>query len=179
MLMEGTVRRVRLMVSRAILTLIDTSGGRVSVQSSLLAGELSDGVEYFEHYGFTSAPFPGAEGIFLSVGGSRDSGVIVATGDRRYHMRGLAPGEVAIFDDQGQAVYLTRAGIKVVGAGLPLTVTDTPKIRCETALLECTGDIRDNCDTQTRSMADMRQIYDTHTHPDPQGGSVGTTSETM
>jgi phage baseplate assembly protein V len=195
-LLEPTIRRVRLMVSRAILSLIDTSGGRVSIQASLLAGEVTDGVEYFEHYGFTSAPFPGAEGVFLAVGGARETGVIVATGDRRYHLRGLAAGEVAIFDDQGQKVHLTRGGIVIEGAGLPITVNnvssvtvtaadqidlDAPTVNLSGDLavagaITAQGDISDHGD---KSMAGMRQVYDVHTHTDPQGGVTGAPSETM
>lgn len=60
--------------------------------------------EYFQHYGFTSRPLPGAEGILL-----REGGVIymIASDDRRYRLA-LENGEVALYDDQGQKVHLKR-----------------------------------------------------------------------
>ncbi len=195
-IMEPMARRVRLMVSRAILNLIDTSGGRVSLQTSLLAGELSDGVEYFEHYGFTSAPWEGAEGVFVSVGGQRESGVVIATGDRRYQLRGLASGEVAIYDDLGQVVHLTRGGIVIEGAGLPMTVNNVPSltvtasdtINFDAPTVTMSGDLTvagnivadgDISDHTDKSMAGMRTVYDGQSHPDAQGGNTGTPSETM
>ncbi len=36
--------------------------------------------------------------------------------DRRYRLKGLQTGEVAVYDDQGQSVTLTREGIVVDGA---------------------------------------------------------------
>lgn len=166
-------RRVRLMVSRAILSAINDAGGIQAVQVKLLEGEVRDGVERFQNYGLTSVPFPGAEGVMVCVSGSRDHGILVAVDDRRYRLKSLLPGEVALYDDQGQKVHLTRNGIVVDGAGKQVTITNTPKVRMETSL-EVTGEIKDNCDLPTgKTMSGMRAIYNAHTHTDPQGGSVG------
>ena len=42
-----------------------------------------------------------------------------------------------------------------------------------------TGDITDQIGTNSRTIAGMRSQYNSHTHSDPQGGSVGTPSATM
>ncbi|WP_431477838.1 phage baseplate assembly protein domain-containing protein [Massilia eburnea] len=62
--------------------------------------------------GFTSVPKPGAEGVVVFVGGNRDHGLVIAVEDRRFRLKGLASGEVAIYDDQGQKVHLTRAAYR-------------------------------------------------------------------
>lgn len=49
----------------------------------------------------TSVPHAGAECVTLSVGGNTDHPVVINVDDRRYRMRGLKTGEMAIYDDQG------------------------------------------------------------------------------
>ncbi len=173
-------RRVRLMVSRAVLTLANDTAGIQVVQVKLLAEEVRDAVERFQNYGTTSFPLPGAEGIMVCVSGNRDHGIVISMDDRRYRPKNMQPGESAQYDDLGQKIHLTRNGIVITGAGLPVTITDTPKVRCETAILECTGEIKDRCDlADGRTMSGMRAVYDIHTHNDPQGGAVSVPNQAM
>lgn len=169
-LLSPLSRRLRLMASRAVLSLIADAPGIQLVQVKLLDGEVRNGIERFQQYGCTSVPHPGAEGICLSLGADRDHGVVIVMDDRRYRLKGLENGEVALYDDLGQKVHLTRNGIVIDGAGLPITITDTPKVRMETPLLEVTGDIHDRCDTIGRTMQGMRDIYNIHVHPENDGG---------
>ncbi|TCS62593.1 phage baseplate assembly protein V [Varunaivibrio sulfuroxidans] len=106
-------RRVRLMIGRAVIAAVADGDRCQTVQITALAGEVLDGVERITDYGFTAHPHPGAEAILLAVGGNRDAGVAICVGDRRYRLTGLAPGEVALHDDQGQIIKLARAGIEV------------------------------------------------------------------
>lgn len=101
-------RRVRLMVSRAVISLVNDGGGLQLVQVKLLAGEVRDGVERLQNYGFTSVPLAGAEAGMVCVSGDRDHGLVLAVDDRRYRLKGLSNGEVAMYDDQGQAVHFKR-----------------------------------------------------------------------
>jgi phage baseplate assembly protein V len=112
-LLAPTARRLRLMASRAVLSLIDDAPGVQLVQVKLLDGEVRGGVERVQQYGFTSVPLAGAEGVFLSLGADRDHGVIIAVDERRYRLKALKGGEVAIYDDLGQKVHLTREGIVI------------------------------------------------------------------
>src|SRR5260363_196757 len=67
---------------------------------------------------------------------------------------------------------LAEHGIVIEGAGLPVTRRNTPevtlkasaKVRIEAPVLECTGQIIDQCNAGGRSMAHMRAVYDAHTH---------------
>lgn len=171
-------RRIRLIASRAVLRLVDDAGGLQLVQLTLLADETRDGVERFQDYGLTSRPHPGAEGVAIALGGSRDHLVAIRIDDRRYRLRALAAGEVALYDDLGHQVHLTRAGIVIHGGGHAVTITGAPKLRVE-ADIEATGEIKDRCDGAGKTMAGMRTAYNTHTHSDPQGGSVSTPTPVM
>lgn len=169
-LLQPIQRRVRLMISRAVLTLVNDGAGIQVVQVKLLAGEVRDSVERMQDYAFTSVPHAGAEGVMACVSGDRDHGIVIVMDDRRHRPTDLKSGESAMYDDLGQRIHLTRDGIVITGAGLPVTIKDTPKVRMETPLLEVTGDIKDRCDTDGRTMSGMRDIYNGHTHPENDSG---------
>jgi phage baseplate assembly protein V len=162
--------KVRLMVGRAILSLVKDTGAIQTCQATLLDEEVHDDVERIQEYGFTSVPIPGAEAALVFVGGNRDHGLVIAVDDRRYRMTGLKSGEVALYDDQGQSVYLTRDGIFVKGAGLPVTVTNTPMVILDAPDVVCTGDLtvagRVSDMGGEYSMDGMRDTYNAHTHPE-------------
>jgi phage baseplate assembly protein V len=114
-------RRVRNMIGRAVIKRTNSDRKMQDAQVGLLAGEVRDGVEHFEAYGFTSRPHPGAEGVFLSITGNRDHGALVCVGDRRYRLKALADGEVAMYTDEGTQIVLKKGGdVQIVpsGAGL-------------------------------------------------------------
>ncbi len=93
-------RGIKLLVSKCHLLLVDDSPQVQEAQAGLYAGETRDKVERFQEYGFTSVPFPACEGVMVFPGGDRSHGVIIATEDRRYRIKGLAAGEVAIYTDE-------------------------------------------------------------------------------
>ncbi|OTP79496.1 phage baseplate assembly protein V [Caballeronia sordidicola] len=157
-------RRILLMLARGTITLVDDSKTVQSVQVRVNALELIPDVPRFAEYGYTSNPPAGTQAVLGAKNGDRNDVIVIATSNATYRLTGLATGEMAIHDDKGQSVYLSAGGIIIKGGGLPITLTDTPKIRAETPLLECTGDIVDNCDTTGRSMAADRVIYDGHDH---------------
>ena len=86
------------------------------LQINLLAGEMRDEVEHTEPYGFTSEPLTDGlpEAFALFFDGDRSHGIVFCVADRRYRLKSLKPGEVAIYDDLGQKIHLTRTGIEVV-----------------------------------------------------------------
>lgn len=114
-------RKLAMMVGRAVVHVINDTPGWQTLQAELLNGEVRDDIEYAQDYGFTSHPHPGAEAVAVSVAGSRDHLIVVKVGDRRYRLKGLAEGEVAIYTDEGDQIVLKRgreihmtAGTKVV-----------------------------------------------------------------
>ncbi|NHR07640.1 phage baseplate assembly protein [Chromobacterium haemolyticum] len=184
---ERLVHRLWMLVGRGKTTTVNDAGPIQMVQVKLGADEVRDNTRRAAEYGFTSSPPAGSDAVLVFVGGDRSNGVVIATNHQASRLKNLQPGEVAIFDNQGQSVYLTRAGIVVNGAGLPLTVNSTPvvtvnaatKIALNTPELDVSGqikaggDITDNSASSGKSMAQMRSIYNGHGHPVPgvQAGS--------
>lgn len=112
-MIEQFKHRIAGMIGRCILSAIDDGRKIQSVQAEALEGEIYDNVERFQNYGFTSHPHAGCEGLMIYVGGLRSHGICIAADDRRYRKTDLQAGEVALYDDLGQAVYLTRDGILI------------------------------------------------------------------
>ncbi len=154
-------RRMRLLVSRGVLKMVADEQTLQSVQVTLL-GESPAWAERFQQYGITSVPHGGAEAVVASVGGARAHLVALVVDDRRYRMSGLKGGEVAIYDDLGQSVHLTREGIVIKGAGLPLAFVDCPVVTMD-GDLEVAGNVRDH----TSTMQGIRDIYNDHHHGGP------------
>lgn len=99
------------MLVRGTVVLVDSARKLQALQMRLTAGEVKDGLEHFEPYGFTSNPLAGAEGIAAFIGGDRSHGVMLVVSDRRYRIQGMEPGEVAIYTDEGAKIHLKRGRI--------------------------------------------------------------------
>ncbi len=164
---------------RGVIRHVNTAPAVILVQCDGLNGEQLQAAEYFQHYGLTSNPPAGAMMVVLPIGGNTAHGIVIATEHATYRLKNLAAGEVALYDDQGQKVHITRNGIVIDGAGKQVTITNTPKVRMETTQLEVTGEIKDQCDSTGKTMSGMRNTYNTHTHNDPQGGAVNVPNQGM
>jgi len=116
-LAKSALRRAMMAIGRGDISAVDDTKQAQELQLTLLDGETADQMERFQEYGFTSVPFPKAEAIMACVGGLRGHGVIIAVEDRRYRLTNLIAGEVALYDDQGQAVHLKRDGIYITTSG--------------------------------------------------------------
>ncbi len=181
-------RRVKLIISRAVGRLVDPSTLLQTLQLELLRDEVLDGIEHMEGYGRTANPPDGFEALTASLGGNRAHTVCISAFHRQWRLKGLAKGEVALYDDQGQVIHLKRnKAIHIYGCDSltadvgtqatitcpAVTVVASTKVRLDTPLLEVTGEIKDNCDINANTMSDMRQMYDSHDHPGDSGGTTG------
>ncbi len=106
---EAMQRQLLGLIGRAVVKSISAATKCQTVDVSLIAGEPKAGVEHLEPYGFTARANSGAEAVVLFPDGDRSHAVVVTVSDRRYRLKGLQTGEVAVYDDQGQSVTLTRA----------------------------------------------------------------------
>lgn len=178
--MSGLAERVRGMIGRAIVGLVNDAAKLQALQVTMLADQTVDEVEHFQHYGFTSVPHAGAEGIALALAGSTGHTVVINVDDRRYRVKNLASGEVVIYDDLGHQVHLTRAGIVIDGGGHLVKMVNLTKLRVE-ADIEATGQIKDLCDTgAARTMAQMRTSHSGHTHTENDvSGSTSTPNQAL
>ncbi len=192
--------RLMLMVARAVLKRIDDSKKMQELQVSLLDGEVRDGVERFQNYGFTSYPKPGAEAVVVFAGGNRDHGLTVVVDDRRYRLKSLAEGEVAMFSDEGDSVVLKRGRVvEVTTSTLKVNATTkvelnapvielnaSTKVKMTTPVAEATGTVQAAGDITDRigtiggsSVHHLREVYNSHNHNNPEGGVVGSPNQLM
>ena len=127
-----------------------------TVQVRLLADEVRDDLEHIEPYGYTSEPLTDAEAFVLFFDGDRSHGITFCVADRRYRLKNLKAGEVALYDDLGQKVHLSRDGIVVsTGKNLEATVGGTltataggaatlkaPSVKIDSQMVEITGQLK-------------------------------------
>lgn len=127
--LEPLRNRVRLILGKGELHMVDDGGPVQTVQATFLVGETRDAMERPQDYGFASHPLPGMQPFAGFFGGDRSDGFVIAVCDREYRIR-LGRGEVAVYDDLGQKVHLTRAGV-VVDSPLDVTVRAGATLRLE------------------------------------------------
>jgi len=107
-MIEPLKRRLLLMIGKGYVNRVDDSTYIQTMQIDFGNDELRDDVARVQSYGFTSVPLEGAEAITLFPGGNRANGIVIAVEDRRYRIKGLEGGEVAIYTDEGDQIYFKR-----------------------------------------------------------------------
>lgn len=120
---------------RGTLSLVDGLKKLQELQVKLLAGEIKDGMEHFEPYGFTANAHAGAEVLAGFFGGNRSHGVVICVADRRFRLQGLKGGEVALYTDEGDKLHFKRGRVIEIE-------TMTLKVKAETAVEFDTPEIR-------------------------------------
>lgn len=110
---------------RGVLTRTRSTGSVQLVQGDGVAGEQLQDNELFQHYGFTSHPLPGTMAVILPVGGKTSHGIVIATEHGSYRLKALAPGEVALYTDEGARIVMKRGR-------LIETDCDVFKVNCKT-----------------------------------------------
>ena len=106
--LEKLANRVRGMVARGVVNMVADGLKMQGMQVQLLDGETVDNVERAQNYGFTSVPQGGAECFVVFVGGGREHGIILAADDRRFRLKSLQGGEVAMYTDEGDTLIFKR-----------------------------------------------------------------------
>jgi phage baseplate assembly protein V len=165
---EPLRRRIHLMIGRAVLSALADGAARQRVQFSALKGEVKADVERVQDYGFTSHPLPGAQIVFVSLSGNRDHPLVIRADDPRHRKKNLEPGEVCLYTDEGDFIHLKRGRIVEIVTDT-LIVRAATKITFDTPLVEGSGAIRDG-ESGGMSLHQMRAIYDSHVHPENDGG---------
>jgi phage baseplate assembly protein V len=131
---EATTTRVYMTSGRAIVARTDDDKWMQRVQARVLSNETKDDIEHFQPYGFTSHPKPGAEALIIFIGGNRTHGIAPVVDDRRYRLRHLEPGEVALYTDEGTSVVLKRGKVVEV-------TCDEFRLTCKKLTLEASDSI--------------------------------------
>jgi len=141
-----------------------------------MATEKIRAAELMQHYGFTSHPPAGFLYLCVPVGGKTAHGMMIAT-DHSSRLKGLAPGELALYTDEGDSIVMKRGHIVEINTQtLRINAStkvelNTPKVQMNAPLVAATGslvideDITDrNAHADARTMHGMRTWAATHTH---------------
>jgi phage gp45-like len=163
---ERLYRRVLNMVAPVKITATDDSGPVHRTQVRGYPPETIDAMPVLQVFGLATHAPPGSDGMAIFGSGDRSNGVIVATGHQASRPKGQPQGGTTLYDSAGTSI--------VLDAGGNITITAKGKVRVVTPRLEVTGDIIDHCDEQSNTDADMRRIYNSHTHSGVQRGSGDT-----
>lgn len=185
-LIDPLKRKILLGISRAIVKAVDDEKKVQRMQVGLLDDEVRDSLERFQEYGFTSVPHDESEAVCVFPGGSRSHGIVIAVEDRRYRLKGLTKGEVAIYTDEGDKIHLKR-GHQIEVQTSTLTVNadaavnvNTPKATFSADVeikgkLDVVGDITSKAEITDKdgSMSETRETFNEHDHNENgDGGGV-------
>lgn len=169
-------------------TLIDDDGEVQKLQLTERAAgsgfkdRVTDKVRRVMEFGFTSVPPIDSEVLVIGLLSDRSGRVAIATSHRPSRIKGLKPGDVALYDVRGARIVLTEDGLQIDCAGLAasiencttLTIKASEKVRIEADTLEVTGDVVSRADGTNVSLNGLRDAYHAHKHTGVQTGSGST-----
>ncbi len=173
------LRRVMLMVARVAITSVNDSGPMQTVQVNGLSGERLR-TPRIRHFGFSSNPPVGSQGIAVFLGGLRSNGIMLGEEDPTTRPQNLLPGEVMVYSSDGSFLHFKNGKLGELVCD-SFTITAAVGVKVDTPLFEVTGDILDNCESNTTSMKIGREIYNAHKHTEVSAGTAvsGTPDEDM
>jgi phage baseplate assembly protein V len=159
---------------RAVLGQLDSGKPVQLANIDGLAGEPLPGIEVFQQFGITSTMPPGTTVIALPLGGRTSASVIVASEHAAYRLKLTAAGEVAIYNQDGDHVWIKRNGQIVIKASVQVAI-DAPLVTALHDLavggnvtvggnLTAAGAITDMAAAGGQSMQGMRDTYNGHHH---------------
>ncbi|WP_047284147.1 phage baseplate assembly protein V [Pseudomonas protegens] len=157
------------LLARGTVVLAHSANKLQSLQMRLTAGEVNDDMEHFEPYGFTSNPLAGAEGIATFLGGDRSHGVVLVVADRRYRLKALAAGEVAIYTDEGDKIHFKRGRVIDIDTAT-LNIRASSGVTIDSPTLSMSGKILSQGD---QVAAGISQINHVHSGVQPGPGQTG------
>lgn len=183
-LIAPLTNRIRMLVARAVITLVNDAAKVQRVNISLLNDEARNDVERYQNYGFTSNPHPGMEAAVLFLGGERANPIIIAVGDRFYRLTGTKTGEVALYTDEGDHIWLKRGNnisvktktydvdAEEINLNASKSTNITTPMTNISAIVNAGGNINGmgEITDATGSMSRIREVYNPHTHKEHDAG---------
>jgi phage gp45-like len=155
---------IRTMLSRATISAAAPGTQRTALQAIGYDGENYAGLALLMPYGMSAIPDAGDILVFR-VAGLADHKVAIMADNAALRISDLGGGEFGFRDARGNQVVFRTDRLEVTAGGsLPIKLTSALNVEVDTPLLKCTGDILDNCNTQSETMASQRGVYDGHTH---------------
>jgi phage baseplate assembly protein V len=169
---DRLARKVGQIVGFGKAAMVDDSGAQQAWQVQVFVGgedgleQILDKLTRLGEYGFFSVPPPQAECVIIYPDGERSGGIIVATGHRASRPKNLKSGEAGVYNGLTGALFrMGEDGTAYLNCNLVLT---------NGANLTVAGDITDQTGSgNAKTVKNLRDDYNAHTHTDPQGGTVG------
>ncbi|HBM3091664.1 phage baseplate assembly protein [Klebsiella grimontii] len=123
-------------------------------------------------FGFSSGLPAGTDVVLAFLGGDRSSPVVIATNHQGFRHADLQPGETVVYNQWGLNIQLTEDGISIDAKGQDVTVnnaknltaTAAEQVKLITPKLLVTGDVIDNCETNDKTLKQLRDTYNEHDH---------------
>jgi phage gp45-like len=165
-ILEPLKKRIQLLIGRAIVTLVASSGKTQRVQLAVMMNETITDVERLQEYGFESYPwsmqydtttkkFKGTddnesaepEAIVLFPNGDRSRAMVIKVSDRYYRPKTLSQGEVCMYTWEntksgGHRIYLKDDQIiEIYGKNMNVVCSEDVTISCVNATVTCTGNL--------------------------------------
>lgn len=183
-LLTNIKSRVLLMVGRGVLKAVADDTAVQVCQAALLDGELKSGIERAQNYGLTSVPPVGSVATLLFVGGDRSNGIVISAENRKFRLKGLQAGEVALYTDEGDEIRLKRG--HEIAVKTSKFVINAAEIDLNGAVkvaqtLEVAGNITGKGEVadKTGNLTVIRSTYDAHTHTGNAGAPTSPPDATM
>lgn len=141
----------------------------------------------FSDFGFSSGLPAGTDVVLAFLGGDRSSPIVIATNHQGYRHTGLKSGETVVYNQWGMNIHLTEEGIFIDAKGKDvevsnarnITATAIEQVKLITPKLLVTGDVIDNCETNNKTLKELRDAHNEHDHnvKEVQSGGSTITSE--
>lgn len=158
-------RKLRRLIKRSLLRRVSYNGQMRLLQILGEGGQVLDGIEHLEPFGFTSHPLSGAEPIALALNGNGSHTIVILVNDQRYRLV-LEEGEAAIYNHHGDKVHIKKDRSISVQAAL--------KVELETPLVHCTGDLTAAGKITGQTVTNTAgTTLGGHTHTGDSGGTTG------
>lgn len=131
-------------------------------------------VEVLQPYGLATRAPEGAVTLLIAVGGDQGDMVALPPSCPGTRFGRLGAGEVALYDQAGNRVYLRAGGVievmaatKVVVDAPEVEIVATSKVTITAPLVQVVGDLVVTGDVSDAagSMQEMRDVYNAHTNP--------------
>lgn len=145
-------------LARGVVVLANSARMLQSLQLRITAGEFKDDMEHLEPYGYTSCPHPGAEAL-VGFLGDRSHGAVIMVADRRFRLKGLKPGEVGMYTDEGDYLVFKRGRVIEVET-VTLKVKAETAVEFDTPVIRTTGRIESDGDQVAGGISQIEHVHD-------------------
>jgi phage baseplate assembly protein V len=125
---------IMVIAGKAVVKMTDDSKEIQEAQVVALSEEVLSRVPRIQEFGFSSNPPKDSEAIILSLGANRENTVIIACENRAVRIKNLAPGESAIYTDDGSIIHLKKSG--------EILVKSSAKVIVDSPSAEFTGNVK-------------------------------------